>query len=129
MSQDVFFKPDNKIIFRLIFRQIDNQNNSTKGSVFIIDKNSYYEVILDYNSGKTPYDIGREYGQKISQAVPAIAELLDIYISQISDSSYFYNEYIKRVNDIKPQFKQKYIDELESLAEMANTRENIFLCF
>ncbi len=92
-------------------------------SVIINNKNSYYEVIFDFNSGKTHYDIGREYGRKISQEVPDIENLLDSYIVQVS--FFNYDEYIRRVNDIKPQLAQEYIDELDGLAEIASTKENV----
>ena len=106
-----------------------SKNNVTAGSVIIDEsviinnKNSYYEVIFDFNSGKTHYDIGREYGRKISQEVPDIENILDSYIVQVS--FFHYDEYIRRVNDIKPQLAQEYIDELDGLAEIASTKENV----
>jgi hypothetical protein len=91
---------------------IDNQSES----VVILDRGSYYEVILDFTKNLSHRKIGEEYASKILQVVPDYESIVDSYLlKQIVDKD-SYNMYLKRVNDIKLQINPEYKDEIEGMA-------------
>lgn len=84
--------------------------------VKMIGKDTHYEVVLDYTTGLSHYQMGAEYGKEIIESVPEYEALCDSYIAEVTGNEAVYNEFLSRVEDIKPQIKQEYIDEIEGLA-------------
>ena len=111
------------IIIVLIYPQILLAQNSSvqvsnipENAVQIIHHDNYYQVILDYTCGVSHYDMGVELGKKILRAKPDYEQLIDSYIAEAAVYQSYYNTFISRVNDIKPQMYKSYQDEIEGIA-------------
>ncbi len=72
----------------------------------------YFNVIFDYNSGASRYEMGRNYGQALQQAVTGIEE----YYAWLIERYTKYNTYIDRVKILKGYMELDYKDEIEGFA-------------
>jgi hypothetical protein len=86
----------------------------SENAVQIVDCGNYYQVLMDYTTGISHYDMGVELGKKILQVKPDYEQLVNSYISEMAGWDYFY--FINRVHDIKPQMQQAYQDEIDGMA-------------
>lgn len=94
--------------------------------VIILDKGSHYEITLDYSSGLSPYEMGAEYGKKILEAVPEYETLFDSYLAEIIGDEFIYNVFLARVEDIKPQVREQYKDEIDGIAsQLSGGSQNV----
>lgn len=84
--------------------------------ISIINRGTYFEIVLDYTTGKSNYDMGVEYGAMIQKAIPEYEVILDSYIAEITGNNQVYNYLLGRVIDIKPQVNKDYVDEIEGIA-------------
>jgi hypothetical protein len=104
-----------------------NENDPAVGSslnnVSITNQGNYFNVILDYTNGATPYDIGSEYAIKIKKIVPDIENLIDSFLVQaLGSSSALLEMLITRVNNITPNIHADYVEEMNGLAsQLANS--------
>lgn len=89
-----------------------------ENAVQIIDCGNYYQVMMDYTTGISNYDMGVQLGKKILQAKPDYELLLDSYMDEMTHflNLSSYSLYINRVHDIKPQMDQAYQDEIDGMA-------------
>ncbi|HSO85665.1 MAG TPA: C45 family autoproteolytic acyltransferase/hydrolase [Draconibacterium sp.] len=85
-------------------------------AVQIIDCGNYYQVIMDYTTGISHYDMGVELIQKILQTKPDYEQLMDSYIAEAAVYQSYYNTFISRVDDIKPQMHKSYQYEIDGMA-------------
>lgn len=85
-------------------------------SISIINKGTHFEIVLDFTTGKSNYDMGEEYGALILEAIPEYELILDLYIAEMTESDQEYNYLLDRVIDIKPQINKDYVDEIEGIA-------------
>lgn len=85
-------------------------------SISIINKGTHFEIVLDFTTGKSNYDMGEEYGALILEAIPEYELILDLYIAEMTESDQEYNYLLDRVIDIKSQVNKDYIDEIEGIA-------------
>lgn len=91
--------------------------NYTKNSSVVITKiDNHYEVTLNYNSGKSRGEIGRDYGREIKKVLPNYEEIMDSYLGEITGDERNYRLCVSRANDIKPQLMDDYIAEIKGLA-------------
>ena len=90
----------------------------TENAVQIINCGNYYQVMMDYTTGISHYDMGVQLGKKILEAKPDYELLLDSYIDQMTHFLNIsnYSLCISRVHDIKPQMDQAYQDEIDGMA-------------
>lgn len=88
----------------------------TKEPVSVVHKGSHFEVVLDFTAGISHFDMGKAYGAAILQAIPDYEALFDSYLVDSTKSSQELDYLIARVNDIKPQMNQDYVDEIEGIA-------------
>ncbi|MDP4179536.1 MAG: C45 family peptidase [Bacillota bacterium] len=96
----------------------------TKGSanyksscVAINDKGNYYDVVIDYSKGLNHKQVGEQFAKGILKVIPDYEEIIDSYIAENIPEIY-YEKSFQRVEDIKPQLKKEYIDEIEGMAEV-----------
>lgn len=93
--------------------------------ITITDKGNYFDAVLDYTSGLTPRDMGAAFARGILKVVPDYETLIDSYIAE-SLPDYEYSFIFPRVDDIKPQLDQNYIEEIEGMASVfSGGSENI----
>lgn len=88
----------------------------SRESVSMINKGSHFEVVLDFTTGKSHFEIGKEYGAMILEAIPEYESLFDSYIAEITRNDKYHNRLLGRVMDIKPQIPKDYADEIEGIA-------------
>jgi len=110
----------------------------TPNPVKVTDKGNYYEVVIDYTTGKSPREIMQVYGQILSEKFPDIqADIdqflydliyakIDMYIEDLNITVPFGltsmavgligAQFMQRVNDVKPQIPSEYAEEVEGLA-------------
>ncbi len=92
-------------------------------NVTIKNRGTYFEVTLDFGSGASHREVGKELGVKILETVPEYEASLDSYLSEISKDNNTYNLFMKRVKDIKPQLDKEYRDEIEGMASSFSGQE------
>ncbi len=93
--------------------------------VKITDKGNYFEVVLDYTSGLTPREMGAAFARGILEAVPDYENLIDSYIAE-SVAEYEYPFVFSRIEEIKPQLDEEYVEEIEGMASVfSGGSENI----
>lgn len=86
-------------------------------AVKIVNRNTYYEVILDFQKQPSHRKMGEIYGKKILETVPNFESLIDSFIQEkIPSDELFASVFLPRINDIKPQVPQQYQDEIEGMA-------------
>lgn len=82
----------------------------------VANRGNYYEVIMDYTTGTSRYDMGLVLMQKIKQALPNFEQLMDSYMTEMTADPSTYNLALGRMADIKPQVPQEYQDEINGMA-------------
>lgn len=93
--------------------------------VSIVNKGKYYDVVIDLDCGLSRMEIGRNYGIGILKVVPEYEALVDSYLQEYMRDDQ-YEEYILRVQDIKPQIKEEYREEIEGIASVfSGGNENV----
>ena len=95
-------------------------NQDKKEAVQMEELEGYYHVSLNYDSGISHYDMGKEYAEAILKIIPDYAKNLDSYMSYLVDPRISYKERIASVID---QLPQEYIDEIEGFASVIATNE------
>jgi len=86
-------------------------------NVFITDKNTYYDVILNFETGASHARIGEELGRKILKTVPRYEALMDSYLMEITQNNdAIYGVFLQRTKEILPQVPQEYRQEIEGMA-------------
>ncbi len=85
-------------------------------AVSIIDRGNYYEVVLDYSTGVSHYEMGQKLCQQALLAVPDFELLIDSYMAEFATIQLIYTTLLSRVADIKPQIPQDYQDEIDGMA-------------
>lgn len=91
-----------------------------KVAVQIEQMEGYYHVSLNYDTGISHYDMGKEYAKAILNIMPDYAKNLDSYMSYLIDSKI---SYTKRIETVKEQLPEEYIDEIEGFASVIATQE------
>ena len=91
--------------------------------VRITNKGNYFDVVLDYTTGISPWKMGSNYARAILEMVPDYEELVDSYISQ-TITQYNYPYIAFRVEDIWPQVPENYRMEIEGMAEQFSGGDN-----
>ncbi len=86
------------------------------GNVTIVDMNTHYDIVLDFEKGATHRQIGEEFGDKIRTQIPQFEANLDSYIAENIGNWIIYKVMLHRVKQIKPQIPQEYRDEIEGIA-------------
>ncbi len=108
------------IIIILVMNLVGCTNNKepflSNEPISIINRGTYFEIVLDFTTGKSNYDMGAEYGAMILKAIPEYELILDSYIAEMAGNNQDYNYLLARVIDIKPQVHQDYVDEIEGIA-------------
>jgi hypothetical protein len=84
--------------------------------ITIDDAESHYRVVIDYTSGASPYTIGSEYGLLIRQIVPQYEQLVDQFLAASISGKSEFELMLERVEAIKPQLDERYIQEIEGMA-------------
>jgi len=88
----------------------------TGPSVTVEDKGTHWEVVMDYTTGKTPYEMGKELGEAIIQAFPDYPATLDgWYACALRGAEGYMLVCSQRFDSV--EVDQKYLDELEGLAD------------
>lgn len=115
-----------------------SSKESRKPSILaeVADKGSHYEVILDYETGASPRDMGRAYAEALVRCVPDVESKLDailhalvnsnslMELSQGSIPSWLLRVIaMTRLEDILPQLQEPYLQELEGLADVLASSE------
>lgn len=100
--------------------------------VTIEDMGTYYNVVLNYQDSVSHRAMGEELGRKILEAIPNYEMVLDSALFEMSyqlshdtgmtiDQAYQF--FLGRVNDIKDQLPQEYLDELVGMASQFSGQE------
>ena len=95
---------------------------SSKDGLCVIEKKpSYYEVWLYHDRGE-PYAVGRAYAETILEAGRDYATVLEPYLYENIDSAFpnldgEYTPVVDRINLLKGQIPEAYLQELEGFAE------------
>jgi len=90
--------------------------------ITIEDAETHYRVVIDYSSGASPYTIGSEYGSLIKEILPQYEQLVDQFLdASISGKSKF-ALMLERVELIKPQLDELYIQEIEGMASQLSNQ-------
>ncbi len=93
--------------------------------VTITDEGNYFEAVLDYTSGLTSREMGAAFARGILEVVPDYEKLIDSYIAE-SLPEYEYPFVFSRIEDIKPQLDEEYVEEIEGMASVfSGGSENI----
>lgn len=104
------------LIVNLVGCTNSKASDASKEPVSIINKGSHFEVVLDFTTGKSHFEMGEAYGAAILEAIPEYEALFDSYIAEMTRNDQDLNFLLERVNDIKPQINKDYVDEIEGIA-------------
>ncbi len=104
------------VVFVLIMTGICSPLTAQDSSVSIVNRGSHYEVIMDYTTGVSHYNMGQKLMQKITQALPSFEQLTDSYLAELAGTQNSYAILLSRSADIIPQIPQEYRDEMEGMA-------------
>lgn len=111
---------ENDIIY--FFPQIIKKQSN----VTIVSKQSYYEVTIDLTKNTNHYQTGREYMKAVKKAVTNFEYLMDSYLEVAIEGSFLDLETcMDRVADIKPSLDQDYIDEVDGMASVLTSTNNV----
>lgn len=102
------------LLTMVIFVGCSNDTAKSKNIVNIEEFDKHYEVTIDYSTEMSPRQVGEIYGAEMLDTVPDYESIIDAYLEEIIGP--FMTVYLKRVEDIKPQIDQSYIDEIEGIA-------------
>lgn len=85
-------------------------------AVTIVDRGTYFDVVLDLEKGATHRQIGEAYGETLRQQVPQFEQQLDSYIAENCTNWLIHKVVMYRIRQIKKQIPQNYRDEIEGIA-------------
>lgn len=91
-------------------------SSNVADAVTIVDRGTYFDVVLDLEKGATHRQIGEAYGEKLRQQVPQFEQQLDSYISENCTNWLIHKVVMYRIGQIKKQIPQDYRDEIEGMA-------------
>lgn len=104
------------LLWLLIVTGVCSTSHAQDSSLSVVDRGSYYEVVVDYTSGVSRYAMGRELMQKTEQLLPDYEQLLDSYLVGVIADQSSYDALLDHVGDIKPQIPQEYREEMDGMA-------------
>ena len=94
--------------------------SSEDGLCVIQKKNSYYDVVLDYENGNSN-DIGAAYAEAILKISPEYPKVIEGYMFEMIDQEFGegkkLDELTKRVVSMKNSLDKNYQEEVDSFAE------------
>jgi hypothetical protein len=94
--------------------------------VTIINKDNYYNVVLNFNGEYTHRQVGVEYAKQIKEVLPEYEALLDSYIAEITMNNNIYQVMLQRVNDLKAKVNPDYLDEIEGMvSQFSGGNDNV----
>jgi len=93
--------------------------------VSVVDKGTYYEVVLDFTKGATHRQIGKAYGLKVKELIPDFEKIVDSYINEVTFVRPLYLLLISRVQDLKPMIDPDYREEIEGMASVFSGTTNL----
>lgn len=105
------------------FSGLDSQLMAQNQPVTLIDRGSHLEMVVDYTTGISQYEMGKEIAQKILQFLPKIEQLADKSLDYRANRLP-YAICLSRLNDIKPQVPQEYQDEIDGIASIICTSDS-----
>lgn len=84
-------------------------------SVTVENKGTYWQVVMDYASGKSHYELGRELGKAIIQAFPDFPAVVDAFwLAFLGNEPQFAGVFFQRLGSL--EIEQKYVEEIEGIA-------------
>ncbi|MFW6029793.1 MAG: C45 family autoproteolytic acyltransferase/hydrolase [Halanaerobiales bacterium] len=89
---------------------------NTNKVVMIEEKDGYYMVNLNYDSGLSHEDIGRIYGMEIVEKVEGFEEKIDQYLLYLTQYGISEQTMFAGVENIKSNVNSAYIDEINGIA-------------
>lgn len=115
------------IILSINFLLIFNCMNYKKEAVSIKSKENFYIITIDYTTGISPKEAGKQLGEKILQNIPNYESLVEkLLYDMVKDISAFkgdidattdaFNNVIEIINEIRPNINKKYYEEVEGIA-------------
>ncbi|MBP7737005.1 MAG: hypothetical protein KA369_13590 [Spirochaetes bacterium] len=105
---------------------INPTHNSDAVTIIVNDSGvrKYYSVTLNYTVGRTPREIGTQYGWAIRRYIPDYELMLRSYLHELIEATkeieswtVTYAMIKTRIDAIRPQLPQAYRDEIEGFAE------------
>ncbi|MEJ6952405.1 C45 family autoproteolytic acyltransferase/hydolase [Natronospora cellulosivora (SeqCode)] len=85
-------------------------------AVRIEEKDGYYMVELNYDSGLSHYEIGEIYGKKLVKKINGFEEKIDSYIGTLLDLGVTEEQMFMAVEIIKDQIQEEYKEEIKGIA-------------
>jgi len=128
------FKKNNLILLLMvtlicIYIVSNSYANISKSSIHkgVVIKNmgSYFNVVIDLNSGKSHKEIGSLFGKAILKAVPDYEKLIDSYLKDMIVSNEIYMLFLSRAKSIENNMNRDYIDEIDGIASALSGSEDI----
>lgn len=93
--------------------------------VSVVDKGTYYEVVMDLEHGASHWQSGQAYGRNLLKAVPNFEALLDSYLKECSINWFVYRILLHRVRQMRNQIPRQYADEIDGIAsQLSGARRN-----
>jgi len=111
------------LIFLITLSCGDDDITTRDSYVTITPKTVYYEVNIDYSTGDR-YDIGKEYGAKVLEAVPNYEKELESLLSETvaglhaQDKKITYETLVNRALEIAVNAQPRYMDEIDGFASI-----------
>ena len=93
------------------------------GNVTVQEEEGYYRVNIELSQDYSRRQTGENYGKAIKAARPDIEQVIDSYLNEITQKTGF-NAFLQRINDIKGNMSNEYIEEIEGLASALSGAEN-----
>jgi hypothetical protein len=88
-------------------------------AVTIQSKGPYYLVTIDYRSGITPFEAGRQYGLRIKETVHDYEKILGVYMWQLATGQWLWGNTIpNRIDHIKPMLDSGFLEELNGMSSV-----------
>ena len=95
-------------------------------AVSVTNKGNYYEIVLNYNEGFSPFEVGQEYGRKVLVTVPGYESALDSYLAELAEKTDFlYQLFLSRAEEIRKNLDATYLEELEGFADNLITENKL----
>ncbi len=97
-----------------------------RGNVTIKKMDNYYQVAIDLNQNSNRYATGQAYMRSIIRAVPEYEQLVDSYLNTIiSGLQMTVSGLTARVENIKPNMNQDFIDEINGIASLFTATNSV----
>lgn len=87
-----------------------------KPAVFIENKNTHYQVEINYLDGVSRKEIGKLYGHAILKAVPNYEYLVDSYLKEKIPSQAAYLVLLIRAKAMKQNLDPLYVEEIDGIS-------------